>query len=313
MSLPEHPAEHPSSGDSAPVAATPSATRLQRVRNLQQQVLGMSLGTAAACSGETSGESDGWVSSGCPTLDRYLPEGTGFRRGSLVEWFVTGPGSGAGTLALLVARQACAGHGALLIVDPLGEFYPPAAAACGLDLQRLVVIRPRNSRDALWAWDQALRCPAVKAVWGSLEDLEDRWFRRFQLAAEQSGCLGLLLRPAKYRGDPSWSEVQLAVSAHRAGSPGAESPVVASPVAEGVQGRGAVVEQERWIRVEVVRVRRALAAGWSARCGQAVVDLKLEEHHGHLQVSEASNHETPALHLVSQLADPALARHASRA
>ncbi len=42
--------------------------------------------------------------SGCEALDRLLPAG-GFRRGTLVEWLSAGDGAGAGTLALLAARE----------------------------------------------------------------------------------------------------------------------------------------------------------------------------------------------------------------
>ena len=46
------------------------------------------------------------IGSGCDALDESLPE-KGFRSGTLIEWFSAGEGSGAGTLALLAARQAC--------------------------------------------------------------------------------------------------------------------------------------------------------------------------------------------------------------
>jgi hypothetical protein len=158
------------------------------------------------------------VSSGWPALDALLP-GQGFLRGSLVEWLSEGPGSGAGSLALRVAQQASRPvrqpasqqTAPIVVLDRSGWFYPPAAAAWGIDLQRLILLRPRDEAAALWALDQALRCPAVAAVWTWLPRLEGRWFRRFQLAVEHSGCLGLLLRPAQVRGQPSWAEVQLGV------------------------------------------------------------------------------------------------------
>ena len=123
------------------------------MRALKEQMAGVSVGENASTKPHTgpsgAGPSDDWVSSGCSALDRRLAEGQGFRRGSLVEWFVTGPGSGAGTLALLVARQACSRKGTLVVVDATGQFYPPAAAACGLDLRRLVVIRSGGLASAM--------------------------------------------------------------------------------------------------------------------------------------------------------------------
>src|SRR5437868_3154844 len=68
------------------------------------------------------------ISSGYPDLDQRLLGG-GFRRGSLVEWLSAGSGSGAGSLALAAAREACRNGRPLVIIDPRNLFYPPAAAS----------------------------------------------------------------------------------------------------------------------------------------------------------------------------------------
>ncbi len=171
------------------------------------------------------------ISSGCAEFDRFLPQ-QGFYAGQLVEWLGTSS-SGAETLALLVARQAAQRDTAqtIMVIDADGDFYPPAAAAWGLDLQRLIVVRPghpspsldmqgwaKNTRacahpDLLWALDQGLRCPAVAAVWAGLPAIDPRDFRRLQLAAEAGDTLGLLLREPSVRGQPSWSDLQLLVTA----------------------------------------------------------------------------------------------------
>jgi len=65
--------------------------------------------------------------------------------------------------------------------------------------------------DNLWALDQALRCAGVAAVLAWPEKLDGRTFRRLQLAAEQGGGLGLLVRPEGVRHEPSWAEVRLVV------------------------------------------------------------------------------------------------------
>ena len=73
------------------------------------------------------------VSTGCDGLDRLFPE-NGIRRGSLVEWHGNGRGHGAGSLALVAARQACSDGKALVVIDRAGTFYAHAAAALGIDL-----------------------------------------------------------------------------------------------------------------------------------------------------------------------------------
>jgi protein ImuA len=188
------------------------------------------------------------VSSGCPELDRILPQ-NGFRPGTLVEWLGHGAGDGTATLAFRAAAcalRAAAGASsdgrAVVVLDPSGEFYPPAAIAQGIEPARLIVIHPGNQADHTWALDQVLRCPAVAAAvaWperihhaetksvgcgfsppssaGGLKPtlqlsskLDGRTFRRLQLAVEQGGGLGLLIRPATVRGEPSWADVRLFV------------------------------------------------------------------------------------------------------
>ncbi len=142
------------------------------------------------------------VSSGCPPLDGILPEG-GFHRGTLTEWLADGDGAGATTLAVLAAREACRQGGTLVVVDADGGFYPPAAVRLGIAPGQLLVVRAEQRADHDWALDQALRCPAVAAVLAWPESpagrLDDRTFRRLQLAAEAGGSLGLLVRPAESR------------------------------------------------------------------------------------------------------------------
>ena len=151
------------------------------------------------------------ISTGCPALDHLLPQG-GWRRGSLIEWLSESPGSGAGTLALVAAREAHAEGGAVVVIDRNGTFYPPAAAAWRLDLASTIVVHPDNDKDEQWALDQALRCEHTAAVLAWPRRLEDRTFRRLQLAAEASGAMGFFVRPSTAQREPSWADVRLAVA-----------------------------------------------------------------------------------------------------
>lgn len=159
----------------------------------------------------THGRADGNpVPSGCGPLDRILPEG-GFRRGTLVEWLCPSEGSGTVTLALHAAAEACRQGGTVVVLDRAREFYPPAAARLGIDLEQMIVVQAAGEADNAWALDQCLRCPGVAAVVAWPEGLDGRTFRRLQLAAEEGGGLGLLVRPHEVRGEPSWADVRLLV------------------------------------------------------------------------------------------------------
>ena len=201
------------------------------------------------------------ISSGIETLDRLLPD-AGFRAGTLIEW-VAGKGS-ADQLALLAARAALGEERVLIVIDDEESLYPPAAAALGIDLERLIVVRPGKaarhgagaesapakraaakrskspaaaSVETLWALEQALASRGVAVTFCRLQKLSARVFRRLQLSVERGGGLGFLIRPPTARGEPSWSDVRLGIEA---------------------MGEGDSSSARRW-RVEVLRCRRGAA------------------------------------------------------
>lgn len=193
-----------------PQQSLPIPAQRQLVDALQRKIDRLEV-RARGASEADGGELPEVVSSGWPGLDRIF-SGRGFRRGTLVEWIAACPASGAETLALVAAREACGGQRVLVVLDQEGEFYPPAAARAGIDLDRLIVVRIPAAADLLWALDQTLRCPAVAATLAWVRKLDGRSFRRMQLAAEEGGGLGLLLRPAYAESEPSWAEVRLRVT-----------------------------------------------------------------------------------------------------
>jgi protein ImuA len=140
-------------------------------------------------------------------LGELFPEG--LTAGSLVELLPRMPGAGGWTLALLLAKYACGERKTLFIADYERCFYPPAAHKFGLDPKRTILVRPKKPGDALLALGQALRCSAIGAAIGAFERLHDRDARRFQLAAEAGGGIGILLRPASALGVPSFAAVRL--------------------------------------------------------------------------------------------------------
>jgi hypothetical protein len=231
---------------------------------------------------------DGVISTGSAALDRLLPEG-GFRRGTLVEWLSPGPGSGAATLALLAAHQVLGAGGALVVVDRLRLFYPPATARLGIALEKMIVVRPLNEADHAWALDQALRSRGVAAVWSSIERADNRTLRRWQLAAETSGVVGFLLRSHQARHEPSWAELRLWVE-----------PMATTPPLSG---------RNRRLRVEVLRSR--------SRPSGTAVELEiptLEEIFPNRPAGwRDTYHETRAVHQASQLAAAKIVRRSRRA
>jgi len=158
------------------------------------------------------------VPTGLARLDEALPHG-GLPGGAVVEILSALDGGGAMTVALRAAVAAADGARPVVVVDPRGDLYPPAVWQLGLAKDLLLVVRPSSLPEALWAFDQALRCSCVAAVVAPLERIDGAASRRLQLAAESSGAMGILLRPAADRRH-SFAAVQMLVEPVPGQAPG---------------------------------------------------------------------------------------------
>jgi protein ImuA len=141
---------------------------------------------------------EGQLACGLAPVDALLPRG--FPCGALSE--LRG-GSSSGKTAVALSTMARLPRGALAaFVDGRGELYPPAAAALGVDLGRLLIVRPPSGAEgirlALWAAEALLGSGAFAAV--AIDLPRGRPFRgaetalrRLVTAAEQGGAVGLWL------------------------------------------------------------------------------------------------------------------------
>lgn len=200
----------------------------------------------------TPARRDGYVPCGIEGVDTVL-RGGGFPRGALSE--LSG-GLASGKTAVALSLVASLGEEELAAwIDGRGELYPPAAATRGVDLARLLVVRPPPApvrpeeavRSGLWAAEALLASGAFAVV---VVDLPcpattlpgaDAVARRLQAAAERGGAVGLwLARGAAVRSAgeggralriPAAVRIEIAV-AHADAEPGAtwrELRIVARP------------------------------------------------------------------------------------
>jgi hypothetical protein len=213
--------------------------------------------------------------------------------GSLVELISTTEGDGSATLALWMARHACAGK-ALIVADSDGLFYPSAVP--WLDWKRCLILRTRARRDVYLAVEQSLRCPAVGAVLMRGEKLSVPVLRRLQFAAEAGGGIGFLLRSAAALATPAFAALRLLVTPCSPGfQPGqsdqrpdfhsGQSGRIGNPAYKNA------VLHERQLQIEILRAR-------SGGEGRSFV-LELD-------------HETGDVHLFSGLASPATHSRSAR-
>lgn len=152
------------------------------------------------------------VSTGFTELDRVLPGG-GWPVGALIELYAEGPGSG--ELALLmpvIVRLSLMEEERWIawIAPPLIP-YAPALRRCGVDIDRLLMIKPSRgasrqrsgTRDCLWAVEQVIRSGSSSGVLAWLPPTDTVALRRLQLAAEEQGCWTVLFREPAALARPS--------------------------------------------------------------------------------------------------------------
>jgi protein ImuA len=148
------------------------------------------------------GTGAGVVALGLAGIDAHLPGG-GLARGCLHEVTgtdVDGPtrdGAATGFAAALLARFANGPEksGPVVWIARRPDLAQAGLAALGLDPARLLLVDTPKRVDALWAFEEALRCKALAAVVAEIEDVDLTQTRRLQLAAELGGTAAILLRP----------------------------------------------------------------------------------------------------------------------
>jgi cell division inhibitor SulA/protein ImuA len=150
-------------------------------------------------------------STGRDALDARLPGG-GWPTASLIEVLLDESGLGEVQLFLpaLAQSQRVEGETPWLVwIAPPHEPFAPALSQHGIDLDRLLVVRPVSATEALWAAEQALGSGVCAAVLLWLKGSDDRWLRRLKLAAQAGGALGILFRPERHRFESSPAALRL--------------------------------------------------------------------------------------------------------
>jgi len=150
------------------------------------------------------------LTSGFPALDAQLPGG-GWPRGALTEILADRVGVGECSLVMPALRRLRDEGKWCLLVAPPHALNAPAWTS--VDLARLVVVSPRQARDALWAAEQALSCAALGAVLCWTAQIDPRQVRRLEVAVAGSTTLAFLFRPARARRESSACALRLMLSA----------------------------------------------------------------------------------------------------
>lgn len=151
----------------------------------------------------------GGIPTGYAALDAGLP-GHGWPSQGLIE--ILSPRLGCGELHLILPLLAALtgkseGRWCAWITPP-HEPFAPALAACGVSIDRLLVVR---AVEPLWAFEQSLGMGACEIALAWPEKVNPRCTRRLQLAAERGHALGVLFRSASDARRPSAAMLRLLI------------------------------------------------------------------------------------------------------
>jgi cell division inhibitor SulA/protein ImuA len=165
------------------------------------------------------------LASGYAILDRHLPGG-GWPRNALTEILIGQ--YGIGELRLLMPALACLSHedpaqdygepGWIAWVAPPFQPYPPALQQWGIELSRMLIVRPRDDSEVLWSAEQALASGTCAAVLLWPRSLDDQASRRLQLAAEKGESWAIAFRPAAARNEPSAAALRIELQSGSTGT-----------------------------------------------------------------------------------------------
>ena len=150
------------------------------------------------------------LATGFPELDDELHGG--WPRAGLGELLCTASGIGELRLLAPALKGLCERENRWIVwVNPPHVPYAPALERLGVDLGKVLLVFPKDHRQALWAFEQALATASCSAALGWLSESRLRFadIRRLQLAARKGGAWAMLFRPASAACHASPAELRI--------------------------------------------------------------------------------------------------------
>jgi protein ImuA len=139
------------------------------------------------------------ISLGDTKINGALPWG-GLPTTGLHEIF--GDPAAVGFTAILINKLVKNSDTPILWCQRGHDLYGHGLAEFGIDPDRLILVKGKNDNEILWAMEEGLRSAGIAGVIGRPYKIPPIAGRRLQLAAEENGVPGLLLRPQDYYKKP---------------------------------------------------------------------------------------------------------------
>ncbi len=155
--------------------------------------------------------------------------------------------------------------GACLYISRSRKLFPGALKAFGVEPDQVIFIDLEREKDVLWAMKEALKCNALAAVIGEVQEISFAQSRRLQLAIEKSKVTGFILRTDANKIRPTacvarWQITPL-ISVQKDDMPGIGFP--------------------QW-QVELLRVQNGNPGSWKVEWGDGCFQPVLEKYVRHV-------------------------------
>ncbi|MEJ7646975.1 MAG: Error-prone repair protein ImuA [Chryseolinea sp.] len=186
---------------------------------------------------------------GLDAISAGLPEGV-FPTGSIHEFLTERQEGGAATSGFIagVLSSLMGSGGMSLWISSDRKIFPPALKSFGIQPDRFIFIDLQKEREVMWAIEEALKCPALTAVIGEMNNLSFTASRRLQLAVEQSKVTGFILRNNIHKLNPTACASRWKITS------------LSSSSADDLPGIGF----PSW-RVELLRIRNGKGGTWQIK------------------------------------------------
>lgn len=156
-------------------------------------------------------ERTGWPT-GFDSLDAELPE-RGWPKQGLTELLCGRVGIGEVSLLLPALTTLTTEQRSIAWINPPHLPYPPALHTAGIDVRRMLIVRPVAHAETLWAIEHALRSGALgAALFWLRQDVDYASLRRLHLAAEAGHAAAFLYRPSAFATQPSPAPLRLGLT-----------------------------------------------------------------------------------------------------
>jgi protein ImuA len=135
------------------------------------------------------------VDVGLGAIKHAFPNRT-FPQGAIHEFFCSSAEEASASSGFIsgVLSSLMQSGGVTLWISSSRTLFPPALKTFNLQPHNLIFIDLKREADALWAMEEALKCTGLVSVVGEIRGLSFTASRRLQLAVEESGVTGFILR-----------------------------------------------------------------------------------------------------------------------